>query len=152
MFRERQFVTENKGERERLKKLVNEMTDKELKLIIYKEGWTIAVALAHLAFWDQYALALLKRWKKEGVYPSHREWDNINDALVPLALSIPPRVAAALAVSSAEAVDREIENSTPEFIKAVEALNEPFRLNRTFNRKTHLDEIDAFLKTKHGTK
>jgi hypothetical protein len=119
-----------------------------LKLVIYKEGWTIAVVLAHLAFWDNYVGALLKRWKKDGVSLSHREWDNINDALVPLALAIPPRAAAELAVISADAVDREVEQSTPEFIKAVEALNEPYRLNRTFNRKLHLDEIEGFLKTR----
>jgi hypothetical protein len=149
---EKQFITDNNRERERLKKLINRLTDEELKLVIYEEGWTIAVVLAHLAFWDQYVLALLKRWKMDGISPSHHEWDNINDALLPLALAIPPRVAAKLAVSSAEAVDREIEKSTPEFVKEVEALNEPYRLNRTFNRKLHLDEIESFLEARHGTK
>lgn len=145
-----QFIIENDKERERLKKLVKSLTDEELKLVIYKEGWTIAVVLAHLAFWDNYARALLKRWKKDGVSPSHREWDNINDALVPLALSMPPRAAADMAISSADATDREAEQSTPEFISAVEKLKEPYRLNRGFHRKAHLDEIDAFLKTKRG--
>jgi hypothetical protein len=99
-----------------------------------------------VAFWDQYALALLKMWKRYGVSASHHEWDNVNDALIPLALAIPPRAAAELAVSSAEAVDQYIEKLTPEFIRSVENLNEPFRLNRMNNRKTHIDEIEAFLK------
>jgi len=96
---ERQFVIENARERERLRKLVNEMTDKELTLIIYKEGWTIAVALAHLAFWDQYALALLRRWKKDGVTPSQSDTDATNYALLPLALALSPKSAAELALS-----------------------------------------------------
>jgi len=143
-----QFVIENTREREKLRMLVNSLTDYELNLVIYKEGWTIAAALVHLAFWDNYALALLKKWKKDGVSPSHHEWGNINDALLPIALNIPPRVAAELAVSSADTTDREVEQSTPEFIKAVEALKEPFRLNRSIHRKTHLDEIESFLASK----
>lgn len=149
---ERQFVIENKRERDRLKKLIARLTDEELTLVIYKEGWTIAVMLAHLAFWDNYALALLKRWKKDGVSQSHREWDNINDALLELALDIPPRAAADLSVSSAEAVDREVINASPEFIKAVEGLKEPYRLNRSIHRKAHLDEIEAFIKKRRGNK
>ena len=56
-----------------------------------------------------------------------------------------PRTAAALAVTSAEGVDREIAAASPDFIKAVEALNEPYRLNRSIHRKLHLDEIEARL-------
>jgi hypothetical protein len=147
---EKQYVTENNRERERLTKLVNEISDGELKLVIYKEGWTIAAMLVHLAFWDNYADALIKRWKKEGVKPSLHEWDEINEALVPLALNIPPRAAAKLAVFAAHAADKEAEQATPEFIKAVESLKQPFRLNRAMHRKIHLDEIDAFLKEKRG--
>jgi hypothetical protein len=99
------------------------------------------VALAHVAFWDQYALALLKRWEKDGVSLSHHEWDNINYALLPLALAIPPIAAAELAVSAAEAVDQYIEQLTPEFIRTLEKLNEPFRLNRMNNRKTHIAKV-----------
>jgi hypothetical protein len=145
---EKQYIIDNARESERLKKLVKSLTEEELKLVIYKEGWTIAVALAHVAFWDQYALALLKTWEKDGVSLSHQEWDNINDAMLPLALAIPPRMAAELAVSSADAVDQYIQQLTPEFIRSVEKLNEPFRLNRMNNRKTHIDEIEAFLKSK----
>ena len=145
---DKQYVDENNKERERMIKLVNEITDKELKLVIYKEGWTIAVALAHLAFWDKYAQALLKKWKNSGISASHHEWDNINDALLPLALKIPPRAAAELAISAANAADSEAEQSTLEFVKAIESLNEPYRLKRSMHRKTHLDEIEAFLKTK----
>jgi hypothetical protein len=154
---EKQFITDNNRERERLKKLVNRLTDEELNLVIYKEGWTIAVVLAHLAFWDQYGLSMLRRWKQSGVAvsptnPSRSDTTPINDALFPIAMSIPPRPAAELAITSAEAVDKEIATESPEFVKAVEAIKQPYRLNRSVHRKMHLDEIEAFLKARHTTK
>jgi hypothetical protein len=146
----RQFDIDNTMERERLRALVGRITDKELNLPYYKEGWTIAAGLAHLAFWDWYGLTKLRRWQQGGVAPSasdpsHSDSTAVNDALLPLALAMPPRTAAELAVAAAEAVDREVAAASPEFIEAVEALNEPFRLNRAIHRKLHLDEIEALL-------
>lgn len=149
---ERQFVIENTKERERLRKLVNEMTDAELKLIIYKEGWTIAVALAHLAFWDERRRVMLKKWRQKGVSPSPYIEDIINDTLIPLLLAIPPRKAADLAVLTAGALDKELEELIPEMITAIEALKEPNALNRAIHRKMHLDEIVMLLKAKPGSK
>jgi hypothetical protein len=146
---DRQFDIENTKERERLRALVSRITDEELKIPYYKEGWTIAAGLAHLAFWDQYGLAILRRWKQGGVLAhSHSDSNAVNDAALVLALAIPPMAAAKLAISSAEAIDREIEQSSSDFVKAVEALKEPYRLNRSIHRKLHLDEIEALLKAK----
>jgi hypothetical protein len=147
---QRDYVIENRKERERLIQLANSLTNEDLKLVIYQEGWTIAVVLAHLAFWDDYALALLKRWQKDGVSPSHHEWDNINDALLPVVLAISPRTAANMAILTADKVDHEIEKVSAEFVKKVDGLREPYRLNRSIHRKAHLDEIEAFLKSKRG--
>jgi hypothetical protein len=66
---DRQYVIDNEGERRRLRTLVETITDEELGLILYKEGWTIAVALAHIAFWDRHRLGLIRKWKQEGVEP-----------------------------------------------------------------------------------
>ncbi len=145
---ERQYVTENKLERDRLSLLVNSLTDDELRLVIYQEGWTIAVVLAHLAFGDQRTLSLFRRWKKNGVIAeSPTDIDPINDALLPLFLAIPPRTAAGLALSSAETIDREFEESSAELVEAMERLA-PKRLHRAIHRKRHLDEIEAFLEAK----
>jgi hypothetical protein len=147
---ERPYIHENARERARLRALVSRITDEELTLPYYKEGWTVAAGLAHLAFWDQYGLSRLRLWQETGVAayrsdPSHSESTPVNDALLAVALAMPPRTAAELAVSSAEAVDREIAAASPDFVKAVEALNEPYRLNRSIHRKLHLDEIEALL-------
>jgi len=50
-------VEENTRERERLRFLVEGLTDEQLSTPLGTD-WTIAVALAHLAFWDQRSLVL----------------------------------------------------------------------------------------------
>jgi hypothetical protein len=144
----RQFVTENARERERLRNLINKITDKELTLALNVEGWTVAVALAHLAFWDERRLVLVRKWETEGVTPSPIDADIINDALVPLLAAIPTRKAANLSILMAEALDRELEEASPDLIAAIEALGDSHALNRSIHRKMHIDEIEALLKTK----
>jgi hypothetical protein len=148
----RQFVAENAKERERLRNLVNNITDEELTLTLNIEGWTVAVALAHLAFWDERRLVLLREWKKNGVTPSPIDEDIVNDALAPLFLAIPPRKAANLSIVTAEALDRELEKATPDLISAIEALGDSHALNRSIHRKRHIDEIEALLKTKRPSR
>ena len=59
--------------------------------------------------------------------------------------------AAELAVSAAEAIDRELENASPDLITDIEGLGEDFRLYRCIHRKLHLDEINVILKNKGRT-
>lgn len=139
------FVAENARERERLAALVERLTDKELRLPL-GAGWTIAVALAHLAFWDQWSLVRLRRWKLGGVAASPVDLDAVNDTFLPFSLALEPGVAARLAVSSAEAIDRELEEISDELIRAIEGLGDKFRLYRAIHRKMHLDQIEAALR------
>jgi len=142
---DRPFVKENAQERERLRSIVERLKDEKLSLPM-ENGWTIAAALAHLAFWDQRSFILMQKWKKDGVAPSPIDMDVTNDSLLPLWLALEPRVAANLAISSAEAIDREIEESPAKFIDAIENLGERFRLYRSDHRKQHLDQIEELIK------
>ncbi len=145
---DRPFIVENARERQRLHDFVARMTDQELSLSL-EMGWTVASALAHLAFWDQRSLVLSRRWKMgEEVALSPVDTDLTNDALLPLCLAIPPRAAAELALAAAEAVDGEIEKLSPDLIARIEALGDRFRLYRCVHRKMHLDQIEARLNTK----
>ena len=144
---DRPFVTENAQQRDRLRLLVERLTDAELSLPM-QSGWSIAIALAHLAYWDQRSLMLMRKWQREGVELSPIDIDVTNDSLLPLLLAIPPRSAAQLAVSAAEAIDRELENASSELISAIEDLGENFRLYRSIHRKLHLDEIENILENK----
>ena len=147
---ERPFVAENAKERERLRSLVERLTDKELSLPLGND-WTSAVALAHLSFWDQRILFLMRKWKKSGVEPSSIDIDVTNDSLLSQWLAIHPRKAANLAISSAEAIDRELEEASSDFITEIEGLGEKFRLYRSIHRKLHLDEIEEILSKKAKT-
>lgn len=145
---DRPFVRENAREYERLRAIVQRATDEELSLPM-EEGWTVAAALAHIAFWDKRSLVLMRRWKTAPVGPSPIDQDVTNDALLPLFLAIPPRVAARLAVSCAKAIDLELEGAGDRMIEDIEKLGDRFRLYRCDHRKLHLDRIEAVLKKGH---
>ncbi len=143
---EPEFIAANRRERERLHNLVVRLTDEELMRPMGNH-WTVAVALAHLAFWDERALFLLRKWQREGaVVPSPIDIDVTNDALLSLWRAIPPRAAANLAIAAAEAVDREVEDLAPELIGAIQKLGEEFRFNRSIHRQHHLDQIETLVR------
>jgi len=99
----RPFVAENAKERERRRSLVERLTDKELSLPLGND-WTIAVALAHLSFWDQRILFLIRKWKKSSVEQSSIDIDVTNDSLLSLWLALPPRKAANLAIQHTQQI------------------------------------------------
>jgi hypothetical protein len=143
---DRSFVKENTRERERLRTLVGRLTDEELSLPMGSD-WTVAIAFAHLSFWDQRSLVLMRKWKDSGVVePSPIDIDVTNDSLRLLWNSLEPRKAADLAVSCAEAIDRELEEASPQIISQIEALGDKFRLYRCIHRKMHLDQIEEIVK------
>jgi len=141
---DRPFVAENARELERLRSLVKRLSDDELSLP-FGNDWTIFVVLAHLAFWDQRSLVLLRKWKTSGVEPSPIDVDVTNDSLTPTWLALHPRVAANLAVSAAEAIDSELAKSSPDLISEIESTGDKFRLYRSIHRKLHLDQIEESL-------
>lgn len=139
------FVAENDRELERLRSLVERLSDDELSHPLGND-WTVAVALAHLAFWDQRSLVLMRKWKLNGVEPSPIDVDVTNDSLQPTWLALQPRVAANLAVSAAEAIDSELAKSSPDLLSEIESMGDKFRLYRSIHRKLHLDQIEETLK------
>ncbi len=142
---ERKYITENRLGRERLEKLVDGITEQELRLTLYTEGWTIASALAHLAFWDMRRLLLVRKWEKEGVSPSPIDEYLVNDALLPFFLALDPRKAADLSVSIARELDRELERLSPELLATISSLGDRHALDRSVHRRMHLDDIDKIL-------
>lgn len=141
---ERAFIAENARERKRLKALVDRITDEQLARR-FPYGWTVATALAHLAFWDQRSFIALQKIKANGKAPEPLDIDTVNDALLPLCQAIAPREAARLALAAAERVDADLETLADEWIPRVEAMGERARLYRCVHRKMHLDEIEALI-------
>jgi hypothetical protein len=141
------FLQENTASRQRLESLVGRVSDEDLTRS-NPHGWTVAALLAHLAFWDQRALVLLRRWKEKGVDPSPVDADAMNDALKPLCLVLDSRRAVELCLASAEAVDAELETITPELVEAIQASPTHFRFNRALHRHDHLNEIERLVGSK----
>ncbi|HET9913533.1 MAG TPA: DinB family protein [Anaerolineales bacterium] len=142
------FAQENTASRQRLETLVRKLTDQDL-VRSTDYGWTIAALLAHIAFWDQRMLVILKRWKETGFDPSPIDSAAVNDALKVLCHALDPRRAIELCLSSAEALDAELAALTPEFVKQVEehieATSTQFRMNRSLHRNDHVRDIEALM-------
>ena len=141
---DRPFVIENARERKRLQTLVAGLTEEDLALPMGTD-WTVAIALTHLATWDQRAFVLMCKWKEDGVSPNPLDIDVFNETLLPLWSALPPRTATGLALSAAEAIDQELENAPDWLIRDIEKLGETYRLYRSEHRKLHLDEIEKTL-------
>lgn len=146
---EHPFVAENAQERTRLRALVGRLNDQDFAVKV-GGGWTVAVTLAHMAFWDQLALVRTRRWKESGVSSSALDLDLINDALLPLFLAMPPRTAASLAIAAAEAIDRELQQLSPEMVDDIQVSGGRFRLFRSEHRRRHLDQIESALKARRA--
>ncbi len=142
---DRSFISENARELQRLRSLVEPLSDRELSLPLGTD-WTISVALAHLAFWDQRSLALIRKWKTSGIEPSPIDVDIMNDSLLPTWLALTPRTAANLAIAAAEEIDNELANSSSDFISKIEKMGDTRRLYRSIHRRMHIDQIEESLR------
>jgi hypothetical protein len=83
-----------------------------------------------------------------GIDSSPIDVDLTNESLLALWQAIPPRKAADLAISSAEALDHELEAIPAELISAMEGIGEKSKLYRSVHRKMHIDQIEEVLKNK----
>jgi hypothetical protein len=140
-----EMIKDNAQENAHLRKLVERLNDDDLDIPL-EAGWTISAVLAHLAFWDQRAITLIGKWKKEGVGPSPIDTDIVNEATRSLCLAIQPRKAAELAVALAGEVDKIIADLAPEMVEAIQAKGTTVKLRRADHRRTHLAEIEKALK------
>jgi len=144
-------IKSNNVTRERLRAVVARMNDADLSRDL-GDGWTVAAALAHLAFYDFRAVAMFDQWRRTGeIVASPLDAEIMNAALLPLALNITPRAAARLALEAAEAADSavaelELDGALLEKIEAAADLY--LRLDRGHHRKDHVRQIEQALVTR----
>ena len=138
------FIKENADSLARLKAFTDRVSLSQLELRL-DSGWTVAATLAHMAFWDQRAFLLVRRWRDSGVDLSPVDVDVINDASKALCHAILPKETIHLVLESAEAIDREIEGISPALAEEIEAGATQFHLSRANHRDYHLDEVEAAL-------
>jgi hypothetical protein len=143
MTLDRSFIERNRASTQRIRALADRLTDADLQHPV-GEHWTVAITLAHLAFWDWRVIYLLDSLEHKGKLSPLDIDIVVNDLSLPFFAAIPPRKAAQLAIQAAEALDARLEKLPPALIEEVNAASERWVV-RALHRNDHLDEIDAAL-------
>ena len=141
MTLDRSFVERNRASTNRMRALVAALTDEEMQHPV-GEHWTVAIALAHLAFWDRRVLAVLDATEREGKVSAPPLDLSVNDLLLPFWAAILPRQAALLAVDSAETLDKRLADFPAALLEEMYVAG-PRWVVRALHRDAHLDEIEA---------
>ncbi len=154
MSEDRDYVEKNAKELERMRGLVEGLSEDDLRRPV-NEYWSVAGVLGHIAFWDGRALALadkLEQGLKSGTQhlfssdddePAEVDW--INDATRPLIHAIPPAELAQLALDIAAQTDARVATLPPENLWPRDP-ESPLIGLRALHRGEHLDDIDAALR------
>lgn len=138
------FARSNRIQTERLRVLVGRVDDAMLAVRL-PNGWTVAGALAHIAFWDRQRLVLMRLWSAGEAASGAYDGKVFNDAVQPLFEMLPARQAARAALSAAEEIDAFLlEVPTPVVEKALAREDAP-NLDRGSHREHHLDVVEKAL-------
>ena len=142
---ESSYVERNRVSQERLRALVQRLGDDELTREL-PDGWTVADALGHLAFYDRRAAILLRRFGQEGVLASPYDYDTLNEVLLHFTRAMPPRAVAAEALAAAEAADEAAAHTPEALVSEIRGMGQ-VKLDRAEHRENHLADIEALLGT-----
>ncbi len=135
------YIEKNRVSRERIKVLVARLSDEQL-LHLVGEHWTVAIALAHIAFWDRRVMYVLDMTERDGKVFIPAIDIVVNDLSLPLWAAIPPREAARLCIEAAEECDRRLESFNPKLLEEIYETNKRWVV-RALHRNEHLDEVEA---------
>ncbi len=143
MTLDRSYAALNRASTERIRALAARLSDEEMQHPV-GEHWTVAITLAHLAFWDRRVMYVLDMTERDGKLFIPEIDIFVNDLSLPLWAAIPPRAAAHIAIETAEELDRRLETFPPALLEEIYAYNERWVV-RALHRGEHLDEADAAL-------
>ena len=131
----------DRAQTERLKKL-RRLSDEDLRRPV-GEHWTVAIALAHVQYWDGLAVGALEAWLRHNLplTPWTNGEDVVNDVRLPVWGDMPPREALEQAIQTAEVLDRIVENLSRTEARIVSAHRYPC-VGRSLHRPEQLDEVD----------
>ncbi len=145
MTLDQSFIERNRASTNRIRALVACLTDGELQHPVGKH-WTVAIALAHLAFWDRRVMYVLDMTEPDGKLFAPEIDILVNDLSLLLWAAIPPREAARIALETAEALDMRLEGFPSALLEEIYAHNKRWVV-RAWHRNEHLDKVDAALKS-----
>ena len=134
----------NRTQTERLRTLALRLTP-DMLAVNLPNGWTVAVAFAHIAFGDRQRLYLMRRWSAGDWCNGGYDGELFNEVLLPFLETVPPDRAAALALKTAEEVDAFLVTVPDEVVAAALARPDRPNLDRGSHREGHLDQIEEAL-------
>lgn len=137
------FIERNRASTKRIRSLAAKLSDAEMQTRV-GEHWTVGIALAHLAFWDRRVMYVLNMTERDGKLFIPEIDVFVNDLSLPLWAAISPRDAARIAIETAEALDKRLENFSPALLEEIFKYNQRWVV-RGLHRGEHLDEVDAAL-------
>src|SRR5690242_9145405 len=140
---DRSFVERNRASTERIRALAARLSDAEMQRPV-GEHWTVAIALAHIAFWDRRVMYVLDMTERDHTLFIPEIDIFVNDLSLPLWAAIPPREAARIAIETAEFLDERLENYSQTLLEEIHTYNKRWVV-RALHRNEHLDEADAAL-------
>jgi hypothetical protein len=138
------FAESNCRQAVRLRKLVARL-DASMLALRLPNAWTVAVALAHIAFWARQRLCLMRRWAASNWNNGGYDGELFNEVLLPFLEAIPPDRAAEMALKTAEEVDAFLLTVPDEVVGAALAHPDRPNLDRGSHREGHLDQIEEAL-------
>lgn len=144
IIQENDFAEHNRKATRRVIALCQNMSDADLLKPI-RDSWTIAVALAHLAFWDQRVIHVIDLAEKNGKLFAPTFDDQLNEIVLPFLAAIPAREAVRITIHTAEMLDAKLEQCPVGLIEEMLAVNSRL-VFRAIHRNEHLDEIELALK------
>ena len=139
------YVELNRASTNRMRALAADLTDEALQHPI-GEHWTVAITLAHLAWWDGRVSYVLDMTERNGALFVPQIDLIVNDLSLPFWAVIPPRAATQLAIAAAETLDERLASYPPALLGDL-CLQQALVL-RALHRGEHLDEVDAALNSR----
>jgi hypothetical protein len=150
MSEDRSYIDENSRECERLRALVERLSEDELRAQV-NEYWTVAAVFGHIAFWDARVLSLADKMERGEPFsasdaePEDVDW--INDASRPLIHAVPPLELAQLSLRIAEETDARVANLPVDRLWPSDP-DSPLYALRASHRGEHLDDVEAALRAR----
>ncbi|HEY5628489.1 MAG TPA: maleylpyruvate isomerase N-terminal domain-containing protein [Candidatus Limnocylindrales bacterium] len=145
---DRSYVHDNRAATADLRALVESLTDADLAVDL-GEGWTVGMALAHLAFWDEWHVARWLHAAGEGELAPPAADDVItnraNEALLSTWQALPARAAVRLVLDAADAADAYVADLADEAIDAARERGGSRWFERAPHRRDHIGQISHAL-------
>jgi hypothetical protein len=139
------YVELNRASTERMRRMARSLSDEQMQHPV-GEHWTVAIVMAHLAWWDRRVMYVLDMTERDHKLFIPEIDIFVNDLSLPLWAAIPPREAARIAIDTAQTLDERLECYPPELLEEIYNYNKRWVI-RAMHRGEHLDEADAALKS-----